>query len=94
MSSSTDRFKHESVVDPDSIIKYFQSLIEGFQKGALLFCSDGRRLVIKPQGLISLEIEAKNKGGQNKMTLKFRWTEEHKDNNENTPLTIEPIPIN
>ncbi|MFH1061222.1 MAG: amphi-Trp domain-containing protein [Pseudomonadota bacterium] len=90
MSSSNESFKHESLQDCDSIIKYIDALSEGFSQGALLFMSDGKRVVLKPQGLIKLEIEAKRKDDQIKLALKFRWTEEEGSGND---LTMKPLVI-
>jgi len=89
MSSIDDRFKHESLQDGDSIVRYINALSEGFQSGALLFCSDNKRLVLKPQGLVGLNVEAKKKGNEIKLALKFRWTEE--SNGED--LTMKPLVI-
>jgi amphi-Trp domain-containing protein len=71
-----DRFKHESLQDAESIVRYIEALSEGFQNGALLFSSDDKRLVLKPRGLVRLEVEAKKRGEEIKLSLKFRWTEE------------------
>lgn len=90
MSSGNDSFKHESLQDCDSIIKYINALGEGFSQGALLFMSDGKRVVLKPQGLVKLEIEAKRKDDQIKLALKFRWTEEESGG---TDLTMKPLVI-
>lgn len=76
MSSSNDSFKHESLQDCDSITKYFNALSEGFCGGTLSLSTDSKRLLLKPHGLIRLEVEAKRKEGQVKLTLQFRWNEE------------------
>lgn len=89
MSSHDDRFKHESLQDGDSIVQYINALSEGFQNGALLFCSENQRMVLKPQGLVGLNVEAKKKGNEIKLALKFRWTEE--SNGED--LTMKPLVI-
>lgn len=83
-------FKHASLQDCQTIIKYLEALHGGFAKGALLFSSDGKRLVLKPQGLIKLEVEAKRKDEQMKLTLKFRWSEEAPDEGE---LSLKPLVI-
>ena len=72
---SNDNFKHESLEDSETITKYLQALQEGFESGALVFSTDDRRFVIKPTGLINLEIDAKKKGEKVKVTLRFRWNE-------------------
>jgi amphi-Trp domain-containing protein len=90
MSSASDSFKHESMQDCDSIIKYFNALNEGFCNGTLSFSTDTKRLVLKPHGLIRLEVEAKRKDGQVKLNLAFRWSEEQAGASEAAaePLTI------
>jgi amphi-Trp domain-containing protein len=86
-----DRFKHESLQDAESIVRYIEALSEGFQNGALLFSSDDKRLVLKPRGLVRLEVEAKKRGEEIKLSLKFRWTEEAGVEAANTsPLVISP----
>jgi amphi-Trp domain-containing protein len=89
MSSANDHFKHESLQDGDSIVRYIDALSEGFQSGALLFCSEKQRLVLKPQGLVGLEVEAKKRGNEIKLALKFRWTEESNGDD----LTMKPLVI-
>ncbi|ADK83759.1 hypothetical protein Deba_0384 [Desulfarculus baarsii DSM 2075] len=76
MSSSDNSFKHVSLQDSQSIVGYLEALSAGLKQGALLFCTENKRLVLKPQGLIKLEVEAKRKDEQMKLTLKFRWNEE------------------
>lgn len=90
MSSASDSFKHESLQDCDSILKYFNALGEGFCNGTLSFSTDSKRLVLKPRGLIRLEVEAKRKGEQVKVNLTFRWSEERAGAGEaaEEPLTI------
>ena len=92
MSSTGNRFRHESLQDCQSIINYLTALKEGFDSGALLFSTDGRNLVLKPEGLINLNVEAKRKGEEIKLSLKMRWNEKKgSENPEDQPLLIEPI---
>jgi amphi-Trp domain-containing protein len=92
MSSSTDRFEHESLQDPASITAYLKALGEGFASGALRFSTDDRRLDLIPRGLITMEVEARRKGTDIKLTLKFRWNEGEKPQPEsNHSLKIEPV---
>ncbi|MCB2225037.1 MAG: amphi-Trp domain-containing protein [Desulfarculaceae bacterium] len=90
MSEQMGRFKHQSMQDPQSIVRYLAALKDGFQSGALVFSTNGKRLVLKPQGLVNLEVEAKRKGEGIKLTLKFRWNEEEPATEEGgQPLLIE-----
>ncbi len=90
MSDTSGRFKHRSMQDPESIARYLTALKDGFEEGALVFSTNGKRLVVKPQGLIDLEVEAKRKGEGIKLSLKFRWNEEEPAHDEGgQPLLIE-----
>lgn len=88
MTSSEDNFKHISLQDNESIIKYLEALGLGFQQGALLFSAENRQLVLKPRGLIKLEVEAKRKNDQMKLSLKMRWSEDAPALNE---LSLKPL---
>lgn len=95
MSSTTNRFRHESMQDCQSIINYLIALKDGFESGALLFSTDGRNLVLKPEGLIKLHVEAKRKGEEIKLSLKMRWNEKMgSEDPDGQPLLIEPIKAN
>lgn len=87
-SSASDSFKHESLQDCDSIVKYFKALGEGFGNGTLAFSTDSKRLLLKPHGLIRLEVEAKRRDGQVKVNLQFRWSEEQASASETTEETL------
>ena len=92
MSDPGGRFKHQSMEDSHSIVKYLSALKDGFANGALVFSTNGDRLVVKPQGLVNLEVEAKRKGEDIKLSLKFRWNEEAPASEECAqPLFIETI---
>ncbi|MEW6262063.1 MAG: amphi-Trp domain-containing protein [Thermodesulfobacteriota bacterium] len=92
MTSGMDRFKHESLEDSESIVKYLNALREGFEKGVLLFSSESKRLTIKPHGLINFDMEARRKGDDIKVTLKFRWSEAQGSGlAKNKSLHIQPL---
>ena len=92
MSSSSDQFNHESLQDAGSITAYLQALGEGFAQGALRFSTDDRKLSLTPHGLITMAVEAKRKGSEVKLTLKFRWSEGSPSEPEsNHSLKIEPV---
>ena len=89
---TADRFKHESLQDAGSIVKYLDALGIGFSNGAIRFRSDEREFVLNPQGLVNLEVEAKRKHDEIKLNLKFKWSERpgpEPDGDE--LLTIEPV---
>ena len=93
MSSSINRFKHESIDDSESISKYLEALRDGFEKGALVFSSDEKKLMVQPRGLINMAVEAKHKDDEVKLTIKFRWSEASGQRKfQNAQLTIETMP--
>lgn len=73
--ASRERFKHESLQDNQSIVKYLEALGQGFAGGEITFTSDNESLALKPQGLINMEVECRRKSGEIKLSLKFRWAE-------------------
>lgn len=89
---AADRFKHESLQDATSIVKYLDALGVGFSNGAIKFSYDDQEFVINPQGLVNLEVEAKRKHGDIKLNLKFKWSEDMEPPREaREPLSIEPV---
>lgn len=85
-----NEFKHESIEDPQTIARYLEALRDGFAKGALRFRSEDRELVLDPQGLVNLVVEAKRKGDTTKLNLKFRWDEPAPAGPRRESLVIEP----
>lgn len=92
MTSINDHFKHESLEDSESIVKYLEALEEGFQKGALQFSSDGQQLILKPHGLINMEVDARRKGDDIRLSIKLRWSESTAPKKPRShPLRIQPL---
>lgn len=73
--ASEKEFRHESLQDNQSIIKYLDALLEGFKKGELTFKQPPDFIVLNPEGLIQLEIKAQRKTSKSKLSLKFSWKE-------------------
>ena len=88
---SNESFKHESLEDPETIVKYLNALRDGFSSGTLTFVSDDRKLVVRPRGLINLDVEAKRKGDDIKLYIKMRWAEDVRPTEvKSTYLVIDP----
>ena len=69
-------FEHESIEDRESIIKYLQTLSDGFRKGQIEFRSGQESIILEPSGLIQIEIKVKNNNRKSKMTIKFFWKDQ------------------
>ncbi len=75
MASSDDEFKYESVQDTELITEYLEALKEGFGNGKLLFGTRQKKLILEPNGLLKLSINAKRKDRKVKINLKISWNE-------------------
>lgn len=75
MSKADEEFKHESLQDCESIVKYLNALSEGFHNGSLLFGAKQKQMVLEPHGLLNLEVKAKQKDRKVKFSIKLGWSE-------------------
>lgn len=86
---ASEEFKHESIEDRESVVRYLKALIDGIEKGHLALDSGDQSFVLEPQGLLKIEIRARRKSGRVKTTLKFSWREgEDQETDGNDALTI------
>ncbi len=74
--SEDKQFKHESVQDCATVLKYLKALIEGFERGQLTLASGNQTLCLEPKGLLTLTVEAKRKGDRSKLAIKCVWKHE------------------
>jgi amphi-Trp domain-containing protein len=84
---SDDDFRHESVQDRHSIVKYLQALTAGIEKGHLELGTSEHMLALDPDGLLELEVLAKRKSGKVKLIIKLHWRE-HDDEQTSEALQI------
>jgi amphi-Trp domain-containing protein len=84
-----NEFKHESVEDAESIVRYLRALTDGLEKGYLEFMNGKEGLVLEPRGLLQLEVRARKKGDRRKVSFKFEWREAApEETEEEKPLRI------
>jgi amphi-Trp domain-containing protein len=89
MSGSNDDFKHESLQDCESIVKYLQAISEGLQNGHLVLANGESPIELRPHGLLKLDLKARRKDGRMKLSFKISWKEhELPKEGEATPLII------
>jgi len=93
MGSSDDEFKHESLQDTNSIIKYLEALSAGFEGGKIILGSKDKTLMLHPHGLLKMVVKAKKKSDRVRLILKFTWKDGVIDTKGNSkePLTIDTI---
>jgi amphi-Trp domain-containing protein len=75
-------FKYESIQDKDSIIKYFESVMQGIKKDKILLQNADDELIFHLSNLMNFEIKAKQKNGVNKIELQLSWKDKDLAKNE------------
>ncbi|THB69890.1 MAG: amphi-Trp domain-containing protein [Desulfovibrio sp.] len=81
-------FKHESVQDSSSILKFLDAVRDGFASGTLVLAAGDKELDFTPQGLVKFAVEAKRKDDRCKFSLKFSWKEEEDSDKDQDQLEI------
>jgi amphi-Trp domain-containing protein len=82
-----DDFRHESVQDRHSIVKYLQALTAGIEKGHLELGTAEHTMALDPDGPLELQVRAKRKAGRVKFAIKLHWRE-HDDEQTGDALEI------
>jgi amphi-Trp domain-containing protein len=85
--STDDDFRHESVQDRQSIVKYLQAITAGLEQGQISFGTQEHSLSLEPSGMLELQVRAKRKGGRVKLGIKLYWREDDEDGGAD-PLEI------
>lgn len=62
-----ESFDHESIQDRQSIRQYFNALIEGLEKGSIVFTCEKNTVKLTPAEMIRLSIKTKKKSGKSKL---------------------------
>jgi amphi-Trp domain-containing protein len=75
-----DTFDHESIQDRQSIRQYLNTLIEGIEKGRIIFTSEKENVMLTPAEMIRLSIKTKIKSGKSKLTIKLAWSDSTAEN--------------
>ncbi|EDM73743.1 hypothetical protein PPSIR1_02091 [Plesiocystis pacifica SIR-1] len=84
--AADDDFRHESVQDRESIVKYLRAVTAGIEKGHIELGAADHLLSLEPEGMLELQVRAKRKGGKVKLAIKVGWRE--RDEADADALTI------
>ncbi|MDR1296077.1 MAG: amphi-Trp domain-containing protein [Deltaproteobacteria bacterium] len=68
-------FNHSFVSDPDEVVAFLESLIEGFKNRSISIGADGREIVLKPAEILDLTLETMQRKGRQRLTLTVNWPE-------------------
>lgn len=74
--AANDNFRHESVQDRHSIVKYLQAITSGIESGHIELGTTDHMLTLEPGGMLELQVRAKRKGGRVKLAIKLHWRED------------------
>ncbi len=69
-------FQHESIEDKESVVRYLQTLSEGFRSQKLEFQTGQEEILLEPSGLIQVEIKARSRHRKSKLSIKFVWKDQ------------------
>ena len=74
------RFEFESMVDPDTIRSFLESLIDGFERATIYLSSEDSEITLHPEGLLKFQVKAKRKRAEeNQLMLKVSWKEQKQE---------------
>ncbi|NVB42457.1 amphi-Trp domain-containing protein [Pseudenhygromyxa sp. WMMC2535] len=73
--AADDDFRHESVQDQQSIVKYLRAITAGIERGHIQLGAADQLFDLEPSGLLELQVRAKRKGGRVKLAIKLGWRE-------------------
>ena len=71
--SELERFEHESIQDKHSIQQFFNTLVDGIEKGRIILSAEKDQTLLTPAELMRFSIKAKKKSGKSKLTIKLTW---------------------
>jgi amphi-Trp domain-containing protein len=71
-----DDFRHESVQDRQSIVKYLQAITAGIEQGQLELGTNEHSLTLEPSGMLELLVRAKRKRGRVRLGIELYWRED------------------
>ncbi|PRQ05755.1 hypothetical protein ENSA5_00750 [Enhygromyxa salina] len=77
--AAEDDFRHESVQDRRSIVKYLHAITAGIEQGQIELGTADHMLALEPGGMIELEVQAKRKAGRVKFSIKLHWREDEEE---------------
>ena len=81
-------FTHESLQRRKDARKLLKALTRGLKKGRLTFSDAENELIMSPEGLLRLKIEAVRDGDRNQVSVTMNWTSESDEKAAEGDLSI------
>jgi len=71
--AANEQFEYDSLQDNQTIIRYLRALIEGFEKGKIMFNSDEEQVELYPNNLLQFNVKVRKKDDKSKLSMKISW---------------------
>ncbi len=68
-------FKHKAKQDVKNIAEYLHTLADGVENGAVTLENEAQQIVLKPEGMVDMELKSKVDGEKCKLEIEFKWTQ-------------------
>ncbi len=82
--SETQRFRHESLQDTETIQQLLKALTKGVGRRKLTFSDEDGEIVMQPDGLLNLKLTALKEDGRNRVTVRITWQDAEQKKNKKT----------
>ena len=90
MAASIQVFKHKSIEDPEAVVQYLETLIQGIRDGEVKLGTGADELILKPGGQMRLLVRARrNKKGKEGVGFKIAWNRPASTKASSKPLQIQ-----
>lgn len=73
MKQDKKSFRHESLQDQQSILKFLYAISEGLENGKLVLSDEEDEISLSPEGLLQLKLTATQEGNHYNLGLKLSW---------------------
>ena len=87
MNQEKTSFKHESLQDKDSVQDLLKAITKGIAKGELTFSDEEGEIQLKPKGVLTLKVSAKQDDSQNRVDIRIAWQSQDRQL-KNKPLMV------
>lgn len=84
-------FHYEGIQDASDVTAYFEALRDGFAKGALSLTHGDETLLLTPQGMVTVTVEAKRQDEDCKLKISVRWKDRCAMADDTTSLSIQAL---
>ena len=88
MRQGKKSFRHESLQDAASIQEVLLAISDGIAKGKVSFSDSDDRIVMRPEGLLHMQVTASQEEDRDRISIRVSWQVEEKQGKKKKPLRI------